>query len=302
MGHDDEGRRVSRRTVMAGIGSIGLGTLLAACGAEPGTSTAVTTSSGTTAAITPQAGATAAVADLFAGSNTCVLTASTTQGPYYFDADKVRGDIREDRQGTPLRVAIKVQDSEKCAPIAGAVVEIWHCDAAGLYSGAEAQSQGGGAGGPQGAPPSGGPQGGGPGGPPPSGAPGGGPGGGRAGDMADLTPTDDKRYLRGAQVTDANGIVQFTTIWPGWYRGRTVHIHAMVHVGDDRTLTTQVMFDEDLNAKVFTSEPYARHTGRDTFNDDDTIYKPTMLMKVREDGDGYLGVITFAVDPDKNAK
>ncbi|WP_285786360.1 hypothetical protein [Microbispora sp. NBRC 16548] len=247
---------------------------------------------------------------LFAGSNTCVLTPAATQGPYYFDADKIRSDIREDRQGKRLKVAVKVQDSEKCAPLANAVVEIWHCDAAGLYSGAEAQSsgQGGGGGapgpggGPGGPPPSGMPAGG-PGGPPPSGMPGG-PGGGPSADdgMADLTPTDDKRYLRGAQVTDKNGIVQFTTIWPGWYRGRTVHIHAMVHVGDERTLTTQVMFDEDLNATVFKEQPYSGHTGRDTFNDKDTIYKPGMLMKVSEDGDGYLGVITFAVDPEKNGK
>ncbi|WP_221891088.1 hypothetical protein [Microbispora sp. KK1-11] len=53
---------------------------------------------------------------LFAGSNTCVLTPATTQGPYYFDADKIRSDIREDRQGRRLKVAVKVQDSEKCAP------------------------------------------------------------------------------------------------------------------------------------------------------------------------------------------
>ncbi|MGW4896972.1 hypothetical protein ACWEQL_32645 [Kitasatospora sp. NPDC004240] len=126
----------------------------------------------------------------------------------------------------------------------------------------------------------------------PSGAPGG------AGGTQDLTPQDDKRYLRGAQVTDKDGIVEFTTIWPGWYRGRTVHIHVMVHVGDERTLTTQLMMDETLNAAVFTQQPYAAHTGRDTFNDGDGIYRPSMLLRITEDGDGHLGVISLAVDPD----
>lgn len=293
MGHDHEGQRVSRRRIIAGIGSIGLGTLLAACGKDA--PAAVTTSTGATATVSPQATTTAAAADLaalFEGASTCTLTATTTQGPYYFDADKIRSDIREDREGTRLRVAIKLQDSETCEPLGNAVVEIWHCDAAGLYSGAESLSSGGGR--PGGTPPSGRPT-----GAPPSGAPSGGPGGTGDG-MQDLTPVDDKRYLRGAQVTGADGIVEFTTIWPGWYRGRTVHIHAMVHVGNARVLTTQMMFDEALNTKVYAGAPYSEHTGRDTFNDGDNIYQDSMLMKVTEDGDGYLGVIIFAADSDKD--
>jgi protocatechuate 3,4-dioxygenase beta subunit len=241
MGHDHEGQRVSRRSLVRGISAIGFGGLLAACTKG----SPVTTSTGET--VSPQATTTADLTDLFAGAGTCTLTPSTTQGPYYFDADKVRSDIREDRPGTRLRVAVKVQDSESCAPLPNAVVEIWHCDAAGLYSGAEAQSSGRG----------------------------GGPGGG----TGDLKPTDDKRYLRGAQVTNSDGIVQFTTVWPGWYRGRTVHIHAMVHVSNSRVLTTQMMFDEALNTKVFAAAPDAARTGRDTFNDGDSIYRSSMLMK-----------------------
>ncbi|HEX6681769.1 MAG TPA: hypothetical protein VF062_03200 [Candidatus Limnocylindrales bacterium] len=157
MRDEHEGQRVSRRILIAGVTSLGFGGVLAAC-----KSSGSSTSDGGAAA--------ADASSLFEGANTCTLTAGTTQGPYYFDADKVRGDIREDRQGTRLRVAIKVQDSEQCAPLPNAIVEIWHCDAAGLYSGAEALSSGGG-------------------GTPGAGAP---PGG-----MADLTPQDDKRYLRG---------------------------------------------------------------------------------------------------------
>ncbi|WP_217705946.1 intradiol ring-cleavage dioxygenase [Verrucosispora sp. NA02020] len=298
MGYDHhEGQRVSRRRIIAGIGSVGLAGLLAACGRDGGT---VTTSTGETVA--PLATTANDLTALFDGANTCTLTASTTQGPYYFDADKIRSDIREDREGVRLRLAIRVQDSEQCGPLPNAVVEIWHCDAAGLYSGAEAQSSGANGASGGGTPPDGGH-----GGTPPNGAPGGGgpgvgpPGGDSGGgDTADLTPTDDQRYLRGAQVTNADGIVEFVTIWPGWYRGRTVHIHAMVHVDNSRVLTTQVMFDEALNSRVYASQPYAAHTGRDTFNDDDSIYADSMLLRVTEDGDGYLGVINFAVDSDQD--
>ncbi|WP_249124714.1 protocatechuate dioxygenase [Saccharopolyspora erythraea] len=242
--------------------------------------------------VSPQATTSSDLTGLFEGANTCTLTPDTTQGPYYFDADKIRSDIREDRQGSRLRLAIKVQDSETCRPLSNAVVEIWHCDAAGLYSGAEAQSTGGGQ--PAGPRPEGGA--------PPSGAMPPGPGGGDGGDMADLVPTDDKRYLRGAQVTNADGIVEFTTIWPGWYRGRTVHIHAMVHVSNSRVLTTQVMFEEALNAEVCAAQPYAAHTGRDTFNDNDNIFEETMLLKITEDGDGHLGAIVFSADSDKDGR
>ncbi|MEU4234665.1 hypothetical protein AB0F17_61205 [Nonomuraea sp. NPDC026600] len=297
MGHDHEGQRVSRRRLIAGVSSLGLGSLLAACGQD---APAATTSTGAT--VSPTATTTTASKDvtaLFAEANTCTLTATTTQGPYYFDADKVRSDIREDRKGTRLRLMFKVQDSEGCKPLGNAVVEIWHCDADGLYSGAESLSTGGG-GQPSGNPPTGAP----PNGGPPSGAPTGAPTGATTGETSamDLTPTDDKRYLRGAQVTNSKGIVEFTTVWPGWYRGRTVHIHAMVHFSNARVLTTQVMFDEALNTKVFTKSPYAAHTGRDTFNDGDNIYKDTMLLKVTEEDDGYLGVIVFSADSDKDGK
>ncbi|MCR6489113.1 protocatechuate dioxygenase [Amycolatopsis sp. OK19-0408] len=276
MAHDHEGQRVSRRRLLAGVSSVGFGALVTACA---GRGDAVTTSTGETVAL--QAVTDADLTALFAGARTCTLTASTTQGPYYFDADKIRSDVREDKQGVKLRLALQVQDSETCRPIPHAVVEIWHCDAGGLYSGAEAASGGGGTP-PTGPPPTGTPP---TGGPPPSGD-------------QDLEPTDDKRYLRGAQVTNQRGVVEFTTIWPGWYRGRTVHVHVMVHVGNEKTLTTQLMFDEALNARVLATQPYAQRTGRDTFNDGDSIYQPSMLLKVTQARDGYVGCIVLNADPD----
>ncbi len=261
--------------MLAGVSSVGLGALVTACAGK----SAVTTSTGETVAL--QAVTDADLTALFAGARTCTLTATTTQGPYYFDADKIRSDVREDKQGVKLRLALQVQDSETCKPIPHAVVEIWHCDAGGLYSGAEAASGGGGT------PPTG---------PPPTGTPS--TGGPPPGGDADLEPTDDKRYLRGAQVTNQRGTVEFTTIWPGWYRGRTVHVHVMVHVGNEKTLTTQLMFDEALNARALATEPYAQRTGRDTFNENDSIYQPSMLLKVTRAHDGYVGCIVLNADPD----
>jgi protocatechuate 3,4-dioxygenase beta subunit len=245
--HDDhEGQRVSRRSLLAGIGSVGLGSLLVACDAGRGVDAGsgrtapVTTSTGET--VRPRATTTADLNDLFAGANQCTLTPATTPGPFYFDADKIRSDVRDDREGTRLRVAFKVQDTQACEPLPNAVVEIWQADAAGAYSGAEPASG---------------------------------------------------RFLRGAQVTNADGIVEFTTIWPGSYGGRTVHIHAMVHLSNERVLTTQVMFDDALNDVVLARRPYS--SGRRTLNSDDSIFREQMLLKVTEEGDGYLGVIVFGL-------
>ncbi|MFC4113100.1 intradiol ring-cleavage dioxygenase [Nonomuraea zeae] len=273
MGHDHEGQRVSRRRLISGVSSLTLGGLLA----SPSARAAGTTPPPPTDLKT-----------LLAKAGRCSLTSATTQGPFYFDADKIRSDIREDKQGARLRLAIKVQDSEGCRPLRDAVVEIWHCDAQGLYSGAEAESKSDATG------------------PPTRSA-------SNASaatpvlfvdidksDMADLKPTDDTRYLRGAQVTDGDGVVQFTTIWPGWYPGRTVHIHAMVHSGDQRVLGTQLMFDEALNAEVLAKPPYAGHKGRKVYNRDDGIFHDSMLVRVARDGDGYLGAIVLSADSDKD--
>ena len=65
----------------------------------------------------------------------CVLTPAQEEGPFYIDLARVRRDIVEDRPGVPLALAIAVVDASTCAPIRDAAVDIWHCDALGLYSG-----------------------------------------------------------------------------------------------------------------------------------------------------------------------
>lgn len=248
--------KLNRREALAGIGTVSLGALLAACGSDDSgttTSAAVSTSEGGTATVEPGSGND--LAGLFDESSSCTLTAEQTEGPFYFDVDSIRSDIREDREGVKLRLAIRVRDAEACEPLRNAVVEIWHCDATGLYSGFEAAST--------------------------DGPPGGG------------GPTDEETYLRGAQVTDGDGIVELTTIYPGWYRGRTVHIHAKVHLDSSTALTTQLYFGEDVSAAVYEHEPYASDSGRDTFNEDDGIFDESLLLTLAEDGDGYLGTISF---------
>jgi protocatechuate 3,4-dioxygenase beta subunit len=293
--------RVSRRRLLAAGGSIGIGTLLAACGSGSSDGAAVTTGApgdivelttpGGTATIQPSTNAKSDVVSLLDGAQTCTLAKEETQGPYWFDVDSIRSDITEDRPGMPLDLALRVHDPADCdpegtpKPISNAVVEIWHCDAGGLYSGFESSSAAAG-------------------GDPPGGS-GGGPGGGSGDETADgsyakgdpeAQTTDDGTYLRGAQVADRNGIVQFETIYPGWYRGRTVHIHVKVHVDKQNVLTTQLYFDETTNAAVFKTEPYAARSGRDTFNDDDMIYDASGLATVQENAEGYLAVLNLGIN------
>lgn len=249
-------RRQALAFLGAGVGAAALG----ACGASSdrsssgssaGTSAATgastTTSPSTTAgASAPTAVASASItADRFAGAASCTATVEQTEGPYYIDVDKIRSDIREDREGVPLRVAARVLDVDGCTPIPNAVFEIWHCDAAGDYSGfGEAPAA--------------------------------------------------SRFLRGAQVTDAEGIAVITTIYPGWYPGRCVHIHAKVALTNQELLTTQLYFDDELSDEIFAAAPY--DGGRRTMNATDGIYRQQTTLTTTEDGDGYLGLITIGVE------
>ena len=102
-------------------------------------------------------------------------------------------------------------------------------------------------------------------------------------------------YLRGLQVTNRDGIVEFTTIYPGWYPGRTVHIHAKVHLDKQTVLTTQFYFDDDFTDRVFSLEPYASDSGRDAFNDSDPLYERDLKLSLSKEGGAYLGLITLDV-------
>ena len=136
------GAAMTRRRVLGLLGVAGLGTVAAACGG--GSSSAGTSTSSTRAKAneSPTTGAASGAASGAAAS--CVLTPEVTEGPYYINTDLVRSDVIEGKPGTPVELAITVLDADTCSPVRDAAVDIWHCDAGGIYSGFQAASTGGG--------------------------------------------------------------------------------------------------------------------------------------------------------------
>jgi protocatechuate 3,4-dioxygenase beta subunit len=145
-------------------------------------------------------------------------------------------------------------------------VEIWHADAGGEYSGYDAES----------------------GAPAPS-------GGGQA------QPQTSTRYLRGHQRSDANGRVRFDTIFPGWYTGRTPHIHVKVHVGGYEVHTGQLFFNERIILAVYRTRYYKSRGSYDTSHAEDGIYasggaRSTVRLRRRQGGrEGYVAPLALGV-------
>ena len=189
--------------------------------------------------------------------------AEQDEGPFHRDAQPVRREVVEDRDGVPVQLGIRLVNADG-GPRHRTDVEIWQCDALGRYSGF----------------------------PPP---------GSSAVVSADNGPRTeylpDQTFLRGRQATDAFGMVEFSTIYPGWYPGRTVHIHLMVHL-DAAVLTGQLYFPDDVNDQVLSRQPYAQRPGRDTTNATDGIFstggEPAMV-DVMPAGDGYRVAICLVV-------
>jgi protocatechuate 3,4-dioxygenase beta subunit len=187
----------------------------------------------------------------------CALTPEATAGPFYYDAKLVRSDIAEDRLGAPLLMAVKVvRANENCAPLNGALVDLWHADAGGIYSGFDRQLGG--------------------------------------------LDTSGQTFLRGIQPTDANGVAEFETIYPGWYPGRAVHIHFKVHYEDTSFVTSQFYFPDELSDRVYAKPPYSGRLDRDTRNEFDSVLRgdpaeQNLIATITENPDGYAGAITVGV-------
>lgn len=185
--------------------------------------------------------------------DTCAQECELTLGPCYAETLE-RRDISEGVDCLPTRVAFRVVDTD-CNPVAGAVVDIWHCDPNGLYSGSDAQQMC------------------------------------TDGDSAARA----SRWFRGTQTTDADGRVDFDSCMPGWYSGRAVHIHFQVRVGGQSTLTSQFGFDAALIADVYANHPiYAARGQPDTPNGSDNIFSGnndgSLLFDWRQADDGALVV------------
>lgn len=234
-----------------------------------------------TSATTAEGTATATASE---SSGTCVLMSSVTEGPYYLDGALVRKNITEGKSGVPLTLRITVVDAtDGCTPVSGAAVEIWHCDAWGYYSGYTTAN----------------------------------PGGSAPAESEDGSTANDSTYLRGYQIANANGVVKFETIVPGWYTPRTCHIHVRVHTGGEKedgtyeggtiNFTGQLFFADDIAEEIFTLAPYSRHTGSYTVLADDMVYdgggasSGLLTLKPvhkKDPSKGYKGFISLGIDPD----
>jgi protocatechuate 3,4-dioxygenase beta subunit len=110
--------------------------------------------------------------------------------------------------------------------------------------------------------------------------------------------TDGATFMRGIQRTNAKGLAAFTTVYPGWYSGRTVHIHVQVSLGGNVVHTGQLFFPEALTDAVYRRAPYNRRPNRDTRNATDSIFRnggAKSMLKLAKSGSGYVATITMGV-------
>ncbi len=261
MDNDDlpVGRILNRREALKLFSAVGAGMMLAACGSQ--TSTA-TTGASAAATVVPTA---TSVATSVGSLPACVVKPEMTVGPYFVDEQLNRSDIRSEpsdnslREGVLLSLNINVAQisSNACTALAGAMVDIWQCDAEGIYSGvSDAGFQ-----------------------------------------------TEGLKFLRGYQVTDANGDASFTTIFPGWYQGRTVHIHVKIRTTSSSNeayeFTSQFYFDTALTNEILANAPYKAGSQRDTTNENDMHYAnggDQMLLSLTKTNDGYSAGFPIALD------
>jgi protocatechuate 3,4-dioxygenase beta subunit len=198
------------------------------------------------------------LADLLTGTTVaCRQWAEQLEGPYRRGIQPLRRDLVEGCEGVPLRLGLRLVGSDGSA-LSDGEVEVWHCDALGRYSGYP---------------------------PPDDDAP---PVGEATAPRTEYLP--DQTFLRGRQPIDGDGMVEFSTIYPGWYPGRTVHVHVMARA-KGRSYTSQLYFPEDVTDAVFTRAPYRDRPARDTTNATDEIF-PTggepAVLELRHRGSHYL--------------
>ncbi|KAE8380974.1 Intradiol ring-cleavage dioxygenase [Aspergillus bertholletiae] len=240
-------------------------------------------------------------------NDTCVLTPEVTTGPYIWPRSQIlRQDMTEDQPGVPLWLDIGVLDMETCEPLPNILLDLWHCNATGYYSSFTGIS-------PNIPFPSSLP------GPPPG--PPGPPVPGKQ-DVPDWEwdiHTDDTTFSRGMWPTDENGVMEIKTIFPGFYVGRSLHIHVQAHtdwsvrgngtiISGNTVNTGQIYFDEAISQKIMSLEPYVSHTQINrTTNAEDTLFPGStaggfnpIISIVPADGKdvskGAIGYITLGID------
>ena len=209
--------------------------------------------------------AAAATAPQVDTAGACIVRPAHIEGPYFVDNALLRSDIRSDpktgtvKYGVPLRLVFRVSQTagRHCFPLTGARVDLWHCDAEGLYSETkEWQSS-----------------------------------------------TLGQQFLRGHQLTDRKGVASFSTIFPGWYPNRAVHVHFKIRTQPNeargREFTSQIYFDDALTDAIHAQPPYAQRGARKVRNDRDLLFLfrgDRLVLPLREEKKGYAGTFDVALD------
>jgi protocatechuate 3,4-dioxygenase beta subunit len=108
----------------------------------------------------------------------------------------------------------------------------------------------------------------------------------------------NRTFMRGVQRTDRTGLARFRSVYPGWYQGRTVHIHVKVHVAGNVVHTGQLYFPDKVTDRVFRRRPYSRRPRRTTRNATDFVFAQSgrrSMLGLRKVGSAYVGSITLGV-------
>ncbi|WGK89341.1 intradiol ring-cleavage dioxygenase [Pseudomonas migulae] len=209
-----------------------------------------------------------------------LLSPEQIVGPYFRNPKLIRRNISEGLDGIPLVLRLTIIDAMTREPVNGAIVDIWHCNARGAYSGwskvnPDKEVD--------------------------------------VGDIGAIPRTDDDTYLRGGQFTDQKGIVRFTTIYPGFYAGRALHIHVAIRVTagnnylEERHVAWvgQLYFPEVASRSVLNAREYSGRTVTALTNDEDYFYTTmggeASTLNVHTLGrdskeDGFFGHMTIGID------
>lgn len=165
----------------------------------------------------------------------------------------VRQDITEGKVGLPMRLALEVVDAQTCNPIENATVEVWSTDAEGVYSGQTPARM-------------------------------------CSNGQPEARQTN---FMRGAQITSNNGRADFDAVYPGWYPGRTPHIHLKVTVAGEEFIVTQLYFPDELSRSIYAQHPdYTHRPQADTDNTRDGLLRgldvDRFLLNTQSMEDGAL--------------